>query len=326
VTLRVITAADVERLLPMAACIELMAEALAALARGEVSQPLRRVHALPAKSGALVWMPAHRAGEQPAIAVKQLCFMFANPSRGLDAHQGAVLLFDGTTGEPRALLDAARVTAIRTAAVSALATRLLARDDAGELAIIGTGVQAERHLEAIPLVRPVRRVRVAGRTPERARDFVARRRGALALAAAGSVEEAVRGADIVVLATSARAPVLAAGWLSPGAHVNAVGASQPPARELDLATVAGAALFTDRRQSLDAEAAEWIDGLAAGAFGRDHLRAELGEVLLGTRPGRTSPEEITLFRSLGLATEDLFVAQHVYAAAVAAGAGTVVEL
>jgi len=305
--------AEVERRLPMGDCIEAMAAVLADLARGRLAQPLRTGYAPPAANGLLVWMPAHRSAPTPSFAVKVLCVVPDNPTRGLDAHQGAVLLMDGATGELRAVCDAAAVTGIRTAAVSAVSTRSLARAGASELAIIGTGVQAARHLEAIPLVRPIRRVRVAGRTAEKARAFVERMRAAteIELVASESAEAAVRGADIVVTATTSPTPVLAREWLAPGAHICCLGASQPPAHEIDAETVAACALFTDRRDSLDAEAAEWQMGLRAGRFGREHLRGELGEVLAGLRPGRLSDDEITLFRSLGLAVEDLAAAELV---------------
>jgi ornithine cyclodeaminase len=222
------------------------------------------------------------------------------------------------------MMDASTVTAIRTAAVSAVATRALAREDAGDLAIIGTGVQAERHLEALALVRPIRRARIAGRSPERARAFVERLAGqtTFPLEVAESAEAAVDGADIVVTATSASEPVLQGAWLAEGTHVNAVGASQPIRRELDTAVVARASLFTDRRESLEREAGEYQLALKEGAIGEDHLKGEVGAVLSGKVAGRTSPSEITLFRSLGLGSEDVAAAQFLLVEAQRTGAGT----
>jgi ornithine cyclodeaminase/alanine dehydrogenase-like protein (mu-crystallin family) len=244
--------------------------------------------------------------------MKVLCILPGNPARGLDAHMGVVVLLDGQTGSLRAVADASAITAIRTAAVSAVAIRALARPEAETLAIIGTGVQATRHLQAVPLVRPIRVARIAGRTPERARTFIDQLQPSCAfpLCAAASPEEAVRGADIVVTATSSRTPVVERAWIAPGAHLCAVGASRPPAHELDAGTMAACALYTDRRDSLAAEAAEWQAGLGQGHFGEDHLRGELGEVLIGARPGRQGPDEITLFRSLGLASEDLAALEY----------------
>jgi ornithine cyclodeaminase/alanine dehydrogenase-like protein (mu-crystallin family) len=324
---RVLTAADIERLLPMSECIDVVAAAFVALEQGEMSMPLRSIWIPPDANGGMAWMPAHRSGPEPLYGLKVLCVIPDNPTRGLDGHQGQVMLADGLTGQLRALLDASTVTAIRTAAVSALATRLLAREDAHTLAIVGTGVQARTHLEAIPLVRPIERMRVAGRTPDRARAFVDELAGVVPfeLEACQSVEEAVRGADVVVTATTSREPVLMRGWLEPGVHVNAVGASQPTSRELDTATVAGAALFTDRRESLENEAAEYRLALDEGLIEPTHVRAELGELLTGTATGRTSEDEITLFRSLGLAVFDVAATAHVLAKAEAAGEGVTVD-
>jgi ornithine cyclodeaminase/alanine dehydrogenase-like protein (mu-crystallin family) len=218
-----------------------------------------------------------------------------NPTRGLDGHQGQVMLADGVTGQLRALLDASTVTAIRTAAVSALATRLLAREDARRLAIVGTGVEARTHLESIPSCAPL--TTSASRDGRRrARAFVDDVSGRVPFEVepCTSVEEAVRGADVVVTATTAREPVLVRSWLEPGVHINAVGPSQPTSRELDTATVAEAMLFTDRRESLENEAAEYRLALAEGLIEPAHVRGELGELLTGTAIGRTSDDEITL--------------------------------
>jgi len=322
---RVLTAADIERLLPMSECIEVVAGAFVALERGELTQPLRSIWIPPDANGAMAWMPAHRGGAEPLYGLKVLCVVPDNPTRGLDGHQGQVLLADGATGQLRALLDASTVTAIRTAAVSALATRLLAREDARRLAIVGTGVQARTHLESIPLVRPIEHVRVAGRTPERARAFVREVAVPFELEACESVEDAVRGADVVVTATTSRKPVLARSWLEPGVHVNAIGASQPTSRELDTQTVADASLFTDRRESLENEAAEYRLAVEEGLIEPAHVRAELGEVLTGKAAGRTSDHEITLFRSHGLAVFDVAAAAHVLAKADGSGAGVTVD-
>ncbi len=312
---------EVEELLDFPGCIEAMEAALVALARGELHQPLRPVVRPPGESNFLGLMPAHRAGARPLYSLKTVCVFPDNPQRGLDAHQGSVTLFDGVTGEVRAMLNASAITAIRTAACSALATRVLARKDARELAILGAGIQARAHLEALPLVRPFERIRVASRNPERARELAAE----AGAEAASSAEEAVRGADVIVTATSSAEPVLRREWLRPGAHLNAVGACFPHTRELDAATVAAAAFFGDRRESVENEAGDYLLALEEGAIGADHLRAELGEVLTGVRPGRSSEEEITVFESLGLAVEDLFAAEYVVSRAREAGRGADVE-
>jgi ornithine cyclodeaminase/alanine dehydrogenase-like protein (mu-crystallin family) len=309
---------DVARLLPMEECIEVMEEALAALARGEMEMPLRYVFRPESANGLMGLMPSYRGGERPAYALKALNVIPDNPRlRGLDAHQGGVLLSDGETGEPVAFLNASAITEIRTAAVSAVATRALARANARELAILGAGVQARSHLEAMRAVRDFERVRIYSRTPEHARAL-AEEGGADAV---GSGEEAVRGADVVVTVTSSPEPVLERDWLKSGAHVNAVGACLPHMRELDTQTIADAAFFTDRRESAENEAGDFVLARAEGAIGPEHIRAELGEVLAGMAPGRGSDDELTVFESLGIAIEDLAAADHVVRRARVEGVG-----
>jgi ornithine cyclodeaminase/alanine dehydrogenase-like protein (mu-crystallin family) len=292
---------DVEELLPMERCIAVMEDALAALARGEVHNPLRQAIRAPGAPGLLGLMPAWRGGETPYYALKEVCVFPENPKRRLDTHLGAVILHSGETGQPLAFMNASAITAIRTAAVSAVATKLLAREDAAVLAIIGTGVQGRSHFSAIPLVRPIHEIRMCGR--------------------GDSVEEAVRGADIVVTATSSREPILRREWLSPGVHINAVGSSIAAARELEAELVAEAMLFVDRRESTINESGDYLAAIEKGAT----IRAELGELLIGTAEGRKSESEITLFKSLGLAVEDLAAAAFLYDAAREQGRGTWVE-
>jgi ornithine cyclodeaminase/alanine dehydrogenase-like protein (mu-crystallin family) len=312
---------EVERLLDMEGCIEAMAEALASLARGEVHVPLRFVVKPENEPSLIGLMPAHRAGNSPLYSLKTVCVFPDNPKRGLDAHQGTVTLFDGETGEVRALMNASAITAIRTAAVSAVATRLLAREDARELGILGSGVQARSHLEALRLVHDFERVRIFSPTAGHAKAL-AEEAGA---EVAGSAEEAVRGADVVLTATSSTEPVLRREWLKEGAHVNVVGGRPPTMRELDVATIADSAFYVDKRESAENEAWDYRDALAAGAIGPGHIRGEIGEVLIGAAPGRTSPNELTVFRSLGLAVEDLAAAEYVVRRARESGAGTEVE-
>jgi ornithine cyclodeaminase/alanine dehydrogenase-like protein (mu-crystallin family) len=314
VSVLVLNQEQVEQLLDMEGCIEAMAEALASLARGEVRVPLRMIVRPEAGDSLLGLMPAHRGGAAPLYSLKTVAVFPDNPKRGLDAHQGTVTLFDGETGEVRALMNASAITAIRTAAVSAVATRLLAREDTRELAILGAGVQARTHLEALRLVRDFQRVRVFAPTPEHAR--------ALGEQAVASAEEAVRGADVIVTATNSVEPVLRREWLKEGAHVNVIGGRPPHMREIDVATVADAAFYVDRRESAENEAYDYRDALESGAIGPDHIRGEIGEVLIGAAPGRSSPDELTVFRSLGLAVEDLAAAEYVVRRARETGAGT----
>ncbi|MGH3092044.1 MAG: ornithine cyclodeaminase family protein [Gaiellaceae bacterium] len=316
----VLSEADVRRLLPMGECIEVMAEALTALERGNMSMPLRSVFRPPDAGSLMGLMPAHRV--DAAYGLKAICIFPGNPARGLDAHQGAVLLFDGETGELRAAMNASAITEVRTAAVSGVATLLLARDDARELAILGAGVQARAHVAAMGAVREFERVRVWSRTPEHA-QALAEDVGAEAVA---SAEEALAGADVVCATTTAAEPIVRLEWLAPGAHVNAVGSSIPTTRELDTATMAAASLFVDRRESTLNESGDYLLAAAEGALGPEQIRAELGELLTGKAKGRTSDDELTVFKSLGLAAEDLAAAEHLYDRARENGAGTEVEL
>jgi ornithine cyclodeaminase len=315
---------DVRRLLPMEDCVELMESVLADLARGSVWQPLRFVVRPPEEPSLMGLMPAHRSEPAASYGLKVVCIFPSNAARGLDLHQGGVLLFDGETGALRALVDASAVTATRTAAVSAVATRVLARKDARRLAILGSGVQARSHLDAMAAVGSFDSAWVWSRTAEHASAFAADAQVPFTMEAVETAEEAVRGADVVVTATSSPEPIVRREWLAPGTHVNAVGSSIPTARELDAETVAAAALFADARESMVNEGGDYLFAVREAGIGPDHIRAELGEVLIGSREGRRSDDELTVFKSLGLAAEDLASAEHVYGRAQAVGAGTAV--
>jgi len=313
---RVLDEETVRRLLPMADCIDAMADALRSLARGEVFNPLRPVFRPPNEPSLMGLMPAHRGGDAPWWSLKALTIVPGNSARGLDSHQGFVALFDGESGEPRALMNAGAVTAIRTAAVSGVATRLLAREDVRTLAILGSGTQARSHLDAMRAVRDFERVvmwSASGRSLDGAESVP-------------TAEEAVRDADVICTTTASAEPVVERQWLKPGVHINAVGSSIPTAREIDSQTMADASLFVDRRESTLNEAGDFLIPQREGLIGPDHIRAELGELLLGTAEGRRSDDEITLFKSLGIGVEDLAAGELVLQRAEAEGAGTVVSL
>lgn len=322
----VVTQAEVPALLPMEACIEVVEQVLASVARGEAVLPLRNWITLPDGSGLLAMMPGYTA-VPPVLGLKAITVFPGNHGSPYDAHQGAVLLFEPEHGQLRAVIDATAVTAIRTAAASAVATRLLAREDAGDLALIGTGVQARTHLDALSRVRTLHRVRAWSREPEHVRAFVgdARRLYGIDVEAATSAEAAVQDADMVCTVTSAREPVLRGEWLAEGVHVNAVGASQKQARELDSSAVARARLFVDRRESTLAESGDFLVPRGEGLIGDDHIVAEIGDLLVGRARGRRGPDEITLFKSLGLAVEDLAAAHAVYERALDSGTGRWIE-
>jgi ornithine cyclodeaminase/alanine dehydrogenase-like protein (mu-crystallin family) len=323
----ILTHAEVGELLPIRDCIPVMAEALTDLARGQVFQPLRMVIMPPGADGDMALMPSYRSGERAAYGVKTVCVFPGNPARGLDSHQGSVMLFSAETGELQALMNASAITAIRTAAVSGVATQLLAREDAGDLAIIGSGVQARTHIEAMACVRPIKRARVASFSFKNAQRFADEmgRRYSFAVEPVESIEAAVRDADLIVTATTASEPILKREWISPGAHLNVVGSSIPTTREVDTATMAAASLFVDRRESTVNEGGDYLFALREGAIRPDHIKAEIGELLIGAKPGRASTDEITLFKSLGLAVEDLASAGFLYRKARAGGKGTWVE-
>lgn len=319
---------QIRELLSMKDCIELMAGALSALARGEVYQPLRTIVRPPEARGLLGLMPAYRTGQHGAFGMKAICVFPENPSQGKDAHQGAVMLFSQESGELIALMNASEITAIRTAAVSAVATRALAREDAQQLGIIGAGVQARTHLVALDAVRSIKLARVACRNIEHTQELVRemQARVSFPIEAVKTNEQAVRGADLIVTATSSQEPVINKDWISPGAHVNAIGTHSPNSREIDSATMAAARIFVDRRESALNESGDYLLAAKEGLINADSIAGEIGELLIGTKPGRNSVNEITLFKSLGLAIEDVACAEYLYQRALSANSGTWVEL
>jgi ornithine cyclodeaminase len=272
-------------------------------------------------------MPGSLATGRP-FGIKVLSVVDNPGELGVESHQGAVMIFDPANGSPLALCEAGAITAVRTAAVSALATDKLARPDAATVAILGAGTQASSHIEAMLEVREISHIRVWSRDPDKVRVFAEEQaaRHSVIVEPAADVASAVAGADIVCTTTSAREPVFSAEVLEPGMHINAVGASIPTWRELDADLLPLATLFTDRRESLAKEAGEYIQGLAEGFVEAGLVVPEIGEVLNGDHPGRISETEITLFRSLGLAVEDIASAQLVYRRAVERGVGTLVEM
>ena len=318
---------QIRELLLTSECIELMADALSALARGEVFQPLRTITRPPDALGLLGLMPAYRSGENGAFGLKAICVFPENPAQGKDAHQGAVMLFSRETGELLALMNASEITAIRTAAVSAVATRLLAREDAENLAIIGAGVQARTHLTALACVRSIKKTRVACRNIEHAQQLATEMQPKFSfpIEPVRTNEEAVRGADLIVTATSSLEPVINKDWISPGAHVNAIGTHSPNSREVDTGTMGVARIFVDRRESALNESGDYLLAAKEGVVTPESILAEIGELLIGAKSGRGSESEITLFKSLGLAIEDVACADYLHKKATANNFGTYVD-
>jgi ornithine cyclodeaminase/alanine dehydrogenase-like protein (mu-crystallin family) len=313
-------------LLTLPACIAIMRDTLIDVSAGRGHQPLRNMVMPPGLDGFLGLMPGYLGGATPAFGLKLLGIFPGNSANGKDTHQGVVVLLDPTNGEPQAIVNATPITAVRTAAVSALATDVLARPDASVLAIIGTGAQAQWHVRAIAEVRPLAHVRLTGRDQLRGRDVcrALSEETGLPVEFVPSAAATVRDADIVVTATSSATPVLDHAWLAPGVHINAVGACLPAVRELDTATVAASRFVVDRRESALAESGDYLLAAQEAGFGAEHIAAELGEILAGHAPGRVG-DELTVFESLGLAVEDLAVARFVSTEAMNAGRGQVVE-
>jgi len=322
---------DVRELLSMEALIPLMEEALRAYSTGGVAQPVRLAMMVEPYAGYLGLMPAHLRsasahdgpGVREALGAKAVTFYPSNAARDLPTHLAVVLLWDSATGELLSIMDGRLITEMRTAASSAAATRTLARKDAEVLALLGSGVQARSHLDAIRLVRSLRHVRVWSRTAAGVQRFVAEMQpqAGVPMTACASAEEAVRGAEIIVTATSASTPVLRGVWVAVGAHINAVGAPRPDWRELDTDAVRRARVFVDSRAAALAESGDLLQPIQEGAIAREHICGEIGEVLAGTVAGRTSERDVTLFKSLGMAVEDVATAHYVYTRAIERGVG-----
>lgn len=319
---------DVAALLPMRTAIEVVEKAMVAVSAGAANLPLRMVVDVgpPNMMGVMpgAFMPGNGAVDG-CFGVKLVSLFPKNPDAGFSSHQGAIVLFEPDHGSAVAMMNAGLLTAVRTAAASAVATRALAREDSATLAMIGAGEQAEHHVEAMLLVRPsIRTLRVAGRRPEKAQAFaahMAERHPGLAVTVADDVRSVVDGADIVCTVTSSPTPILEGAWIAPGTHLNVVGASVASKREIDEETVARSRLFVDYRPSTFAQAGEVIGAIDSGRIGRDHVLAEIGEVLSGQAGGRRDAGEITLYRSLGIAAQDLACAAHCLRAAKARGLG-----
>jgi alanine dehydrogenase len=298
----------VAALLPMNDCITVMEQTFRSIAAGNTLQPLRSLMWLPDKSGILGMMPGY-AKNPDILGIKVITIFHANGALGLPSHQGVVILFDAKQGTPLLILDASEITAIRTAATSALATKLLARKDASHLAILGTGEQAERHIQAISLVRTIDRITIWGRNNDHAETLARKFKNTQI---APTAKEAVNDADIICTVTASREPILFGEWIPEGAHINAVGSCTPTTRELDTAAVLRSRLFTDRYESLFHEAGEFLIPKKEGFLTDADTQAELGELLTGTKEGRKNAAEITLFKSLGIAAEDLFAAHYIF--------------
>lgn len=305
---------QVLRRLSMAGCIGLMRTVLQDDAEGKSRQYLRTVTPLPGNN-LLGFMPAY-LGTGDYFGAKVITVFPGNHQAGLPSHQGSVLLFDAEHGALRFMADGDAITQIRTGAVSAVATDLLARPDAKRLALLGAGAQGRSHLEAMALVRRLTEVTVWDVRPENARRFAAEmaEKAGCPIRACSCAEEAVRDADIICTLTPSPTPVLESSWVKPGAHINAVGACSATARELSSALVARCLLYGDSIESVEKESGDYLIPLSEGVIQKGHLRGTIGQLLCGEITGRTSAQDVTLFDALGLAIEDVACAKYLYLA------------
>jgi alanine dehydrogenase len=313
---------DLRQLLPMEELIAAMADALAAFSSGGVQQPLRTVLEVGTSKAFFGVMPAFIPASG-ALGTKLVTVFGSNLALGLPSHLATIILLDSTTGEMRGLLDGRYITEARTAAVSAVSTQLLARPAASTLAIIGTGVQAWSHLEALRLVRKLSEIRVWSPTAAHRARFASEAKEKLSVhvTTTASAREAVEGADLIALVSSSREPVVHSAWVQEGAHVCAVGACRPDQREMDSDLVGRARLFVDSRTAALAEAGDIVLPIKEGRFTAGHIAGELGEVVSGRTPGRTNSSEVTIFKSLGMAVEDVAAAQLAFEKAGSRGLG-----
>jgi ornithine cyclodeaminase len=324
--LRILSAADVRQALPMSRAIEVMRSAFGQLSANEADVPLRT--RLQTDKGLLLFMPAYLR-QSREIGFKMVSLWGDNPAKGLPAVIAIATVIDPDTGQPKALINGEMLTALRTGAGGGLAADLLARPDASVVAVFGAGVQARAQLEAACVVRQIKEVRIFGRTPSSVEKFAAEVSAwpdAPQVVIAGSRKEAVTGADIVIAATTSEKPVFDGRDLSPGTHVTGVGSYAPHMQEVDEETVRQSKIVVDSLQACLAEAGDLLVALERNVIGKLDIHAELGQIVNGERPGRESQEEITFFKSVGVAVQDAAAANEVLRAAEAQGLGTLVEV
>ena len=322
-----LTESDVRHLLPLADLILTMEHALSEFSSGHVTQPVRTALLVPPKRNFFGVMPAYLPSSA-SLGIKLVTVFNENAARGLPAHLATILLFDPETGALQVIMDGRYITEMRTAAISAVAAKRLARAEGTILAVLGSGVQARSHLELLTRVCRFREIRAWSPTREHLDRFVSDAASitSVAVHAAGGAEQAVRGADIVALVTSSSTPVVQDAWISPGALVISVGACRPDAREMDPALVARARVIVDSRAAALVEAGDIVQGVRENCWTESHIAGELGEVILGRVPGRMAPDEIVAFKSLGQAVEDVAAAQLVFTRAKAQGIGREISM
>jgi alanine dehydrogenase len=321
-----LTRSDVGSVLSMADAIDAVADSFRLLSAGQSVLPLRTNMPVSSHNGSLLAMPAYVGGSIDGLGVKLITFYGDNPKNyNRPAIQGNFVLFDPADGRLLAVMEAGLMTAIRTGASGGVAVRHLARPDAAIVTIFGSGVQAPHQLEAVICERPIEQVWVVSRNAQNGQRFAAEmaERFGIPVQSTGDVERAVRAADILITATSSHTPLFDGDWLRPGCHITAVGSHLPGAREVDSRTIQRATVVTDQTSACLAEAGDLVIPLTAGEISLDHIHAEIGEIVAGHKAGRTSPDEITFFKSVGLAVQDVAVARLIVERASVAGVGMV---
>ena len=330
--MRIIPQSEVERLLPVGACVDVMRQAMIAVSQGDVTLPIRQFMPVPGAAGKMAIMPGSlgtaKQTHDASFGIKLVCKYERPQDDPLGTHVGMVILFDSAKGVPLAMIEGSSLTAIRTSAASALAAQLMAREDAARLAILGNGEQAARHVDAMIAVREISEITVWGRDPARAEAFAraTAERVGLPVQTAPTVSEAVADAEIICTTTSAKEPILHGADLKPGQHINLVGAAIPTSAEVDSEAVARSRFVVDYRPAAMAAAGELLNAIKDSSVTEAHIAGEIGEIAAGKIPGRSSPDDITLYKSLGVAAQDLAAAHALWTLAEQESSGIEVDL
>lgn len=323
----VLSEKEVQSLIDIEELIETLEQAHIQFSTGKAVMPVRQVVPLPQIKGRITSMPAYLS-EANALGMKVVTYFADNPKQGLPSILAAISLYSSQTGKLIALMDGSYITAIRTACASAVATKALANPETPVMGILGAGVQARAHIRTLSKVRQISEIRIyslSGKSASQVKRELEPERG-IKIEVVDRAEKAVRGADLLVTVTTANEPILQPDWLKPGVHINAVGSHRPDLREIDGATLRRAVVVVDSREAIMAECGDILLALKEGAITESHIRGEIGEVLAGTKPGRKSPAEITLYKSVGIAIQDVATAQLVYRKALERKVGTTVEI
>jgi alanine dehydrogenase len=323
----ILTETQVQALIDVDELITALERAHIQYSTGKTVMPVRLVVPLPQIDGRITAMPGF-LNEDRALGMKVVTYFQNNPNQNLPSILATIMLFSTETGKMMAVMDGGYITAIRTACASAMATKVLSNPTASVLGVLGAGVQARAHIRALCRVRKLQTIKIyspSGSSATKVKQELESEIG-ITIAVSNSVEESVRGCDLIVTATTAKEPIVSARWLQPGVHINAIGSHRPDARELDGATLARSKVFVDSRQAIMAECGDVLLALAEKSVMPDHVQTEIGEVLAGTRPGRSKPDEVTLYKSVGIAIQDVATADLVYHKALEQNLGTNVAL